>query len=87
MSSIDEIRARVDGLKEPDTPSLPLIIERLNDPRVDEEEAFRLFLITKGVLVNREPVASPEEPRDDSEPPLVEIHGKPLSQTVIEERR
>ena len=87
MSSIDEIRARVDELGEPGATSLPLIIERLKDPKVDEEEAFRLFLITKGVLLNREPVETPDEQGDDSEPPLVEIHGNPLSQTVIEERR
>lgn len=87
MSTIDEIRARLDGPNEPVTASLPLIVERLKDPNVDVEEAFRLFLITKGVVLNREPIETYDEQYDEAEPPLVEIRGKPLSQTVIEERR
>jgi len=50
-----------------------------------EEQLFRFYLMAAGVLVFREPNA--QDDVEEAEPPLIEIPGRPLSETVIEERR
>ena len=70
-----QVRAALDAML-PITPRPPMT-----------EEEFELILVEKGILGGRRRPPSPEEIESFRSYQPVEVKGKPVSETIIEERR
>lgn len=60
-----------------------LLAEALLGEELEKEKAFRQALLSSG-LVKR--LAPPRDPAT-ADRPLIEVQGKPISETIIDERR
>ncbi|MGI4792403.1 MAG: hypothetical protein ACRYFS_26550 [Janthinobacterium lividum] len=75
-------RAAQDG-QNADTMANALLANALQMEETEKEKLFEQSLLASG-LVKR--LAPPRDPRT-ADRPLIEVQGKPVSETIIEERR
>ena len=81
MSVLEVIEA-VRSMAPPERERVRSVLDSLSDSNMTGEEAANAKLRAAGLLIN-----TPTNPAARSRVTPVEIKGKPLSQTVIEERR
>ena len=86
-SNIDRIREEVKALTPDEQRSLRDMVDELlaaSAPQMTEDE-FEQHLLRKGIISRIPPPITDLTPYRDRK--LIEVKGKPLSETIIEERR
>ena len=84
MMTIETIECRIKEL-EAEITSLKAELKRLRAGSPPTEEEFERELVDAGILDEHRPPSAAIKPLPDWKP--VEIKGRPLSETIIEERR
>ena len=86
-SNLDRIREEVKALTPDEQRSLRDMVDELLAPRTPQmtEEEFEQHLLRKGIISRIPPPITDLTPYRDRK--LIEVKGKPLSETIIEERR
>lgn len=83
---LNEIKALTPEEQQQVRAALDTMLPVTPGPQMTEEE-FELMLVQKGILGGRRRAPSPEEIESFRSYRPVEVKGKPVSETIIEERR
>ena len=81
---LEEVKTLTPGEQRQVHTLLDSLLENQANPQTTEDEFLRM-LLQKGIITNIPNPADDADEDDEFEP--VEVQGKPLSETVIEERR